>query len=529
MEFVRTLLEQQPMVALFLTIAIGYLVGEINIKGFSLGVGAVLFVALAFGWFAPKSVPAPMVGTLGLALFLYAVGIQYGKEFFRGLASAEGRKANLLALIGVLLAGAVSLAFVRGDVTLGYALGLFAGAGTSTPTLQAAIQTLGNDDPAVGYSVAYPFGVAGPILFLYAAFRFVKPKIEIPTGAGQELLEIAIRNPEVSGKRLGEVMTSLPAGVQIVAVREAHRNNPRGQRSSLPTASSCSPSVRARNCWSRRGNSSARPRQALSPAIAATWIIFAYLCRSPRWSDERSVISHIPKASEYLVMHVRRGDADLLGQPDLVLEFGDRVGLLTNRANFPAMRRFFGDSIKGTAEFSYISIGIGMALGFLVGAIHVPVPGVGKLTIGLAGVLVVALVLGKLRRTGGMNWTIPISANLVLRNLGLTLFLAQVGMSSGPKFAATVAETGFLFLAFGAVILFALVLPILVLGLYVFRMPFDQVAGIVAGACGNPAILAYSNKLTPTDRPDIAYAMIFPGMTIVKILFVDIVPAFFGG
>jgi putative transport protein len=91
-----------------------------------------------------------------------------------------------------------------------------------------------------------------------------------------------------------------------------------------------------------------------------------------------------------------------------------------------------------------------------------------------------------------------------------------------------VAEAGLLFLGLGALILVALVLPILVLGLYVFRMPYDQVAGIVAGACGNPAILAYANKLAPTDRPDIAYAMIFPGMTIVKILFVDIVPAFFG-
>src|ERR1700712_1274624 len=99
MEFVRTLLEQQPLMALFLTIAVGYLVGSINIKGFSLGVGAVLFVALAAGWFAPKSVAPAAVGTLGLALFLYAVGIQYGKEFFRGLVSAEGRKVNLLALI----------------------------------------------------------------------------------------------------------------------------------------------------------------------------------------------------------------------------------------------------------------------------------------------------------------------------------------------------------------------------------------------------------------------------------------------
>ena len=102
MEFIKTLLEQQPLMALFLTIAIGYLVGEINIKGFSLGVGAVLFVALGMGWFAPKSVPAPMVGTLGLALFLYGVGVQYGKQFFIGLTSRAGLKANAMALTGVL-------------------------------------------------------------------------------------------------------------------------------------------------------------------------------------------------------------------------------------------------------------------------------------------------------------------------------------------------------------------------------------------------------------------------------------------
>src|SRR5258708_27068269 len=113
MEYLMTLLEQQPLMAVFLTIAIGYLVGEINVKGFSLGVGAVLFVALAMGWFAPKSAPAPMVGTLGLALFLYGVGVQYGKQFFVGLVSPAGQKANLIALIGVLCAGAVSLLFVK--------------------------------------------------------------------------------------------------------------------------------------------------------------------------------------------------------------------------------------------------------------------------------------------------------------------------------------------------------------------------------------------------------------------------------
>src|ERR1043165_8115864 len=126
MEVIRSLFEQQPLMALFLTIAIGYLVGEINVKGFSLGVGAVLFVALAVGWFAPKSAPAPMVGTIGLALFLYAVGVQYGKQFFIGLTSADGLKANLVALVGVLLSGVVSVLLTRMvNLTPGYALGLF--------------------------------------------------------------------------------------------------------------------------------------------------------------------------------------------------------------------------------------------------------------------------------------------------------------------------------------------------------------------------------------------------------------------
>jgi putative transport protein len=231
----------------------------------------------------------------------------------------------------------------------------------------------------------------------------------------------------------------------------------------------------------------------------------------------------LPGENGSVVLHVRRGDADLLPQPNLILEFGDRVGLLANRERFTAMRKFFGDSIKGTAEFSYISIGLGMALGFLIGAVQVPLPIIGKLMVGLAGVLIVALILGNLRRTGGMNWTIPLSANLVLRNFGLTLFLAQVGMSSGPKFAVTVSETGFQMLGLGAVVLLALILPVIVLGLFVYRMSFDEVAGIVAGVCGNPAILAFSNRLAPTDKPDLGYAMIFPGMTIIKILFVDIV------
>ena len=526
MQYIRTILEQQPMVALFLTIAIGYLVGKINIKGLSLGAGAVLFVALAIGWFTPKSVPAAMIGTFGLALFLYAVGIQYGKEFFRGLASAEGRKANLLALGGVLLSGAVSLAFVGGRVKLGNALGIFAGSGTSTSTLQAAIQALGNDDPAVGYSVAYPFGVFGPILLLYLAFMILKPRFAT-AGAGQEILEISIRNPEVIGKSIGEVTKTLPAGVQITAVREDHHNEPASPETILredDVVLAVSADKQVLEQAREHLGDLAAGRIANDRRDLDYLRVFA---SSPSVIGKPLNALALPGGIQYSVMSVRRGDSDLLGQPNLVLEYGDRIALLASRANFPAARKFFGDSIKATSEFSYISIGLGMALGFLVGAIKIPVPGFGKIAIGLAGVLVVALVLGKLRRTGSISWTIPLSANLVLRNLGLTLFLAQVGMASGPKFVTTVAQTGFLFLGLSAIVLIALVLPVLLIGLYVFKLPYDQVAGIVAGATGNPAILAFSNKLAPTDRPDIGYAMIFPGMTIVKILFAYLVPGFF--
>ncbi len=527
MEFIKTLLEQQPLMALFLTIAIGYLVGEINIKGFSLGVGAVLFVALGMGWFAPKSVPAPMVGTLGLALFLYGVGVQYGKQFFIGLTSRAGIRANLMALTGVLAAGAVSLIFVKMmDLNLGYALGLFAGSGTSTPTLQAAIATLGNDDPAVGYSVSYPFGVAGPILFLYIAFMVLKPKIQVPTSGGAELLEIAVRNSELFGKLLGDLTPVLPAGVQIVALRRQGRNEPASPNFVIAEHDVLLATGSSKEALTQAGTilGEAAPGHIIKDRRDLDYLrVFA----SRPAVLGRTVGSLDLPGKKGIIVQVRRGDADIQPRPDLVLESGDRIGVLVPRDDFAATRKFFGDSIKTTAEFSYIGIGIGMALGFLLGAIKFPLPAIGKISLGLSGVLIMALILGKLRRTGGLNWTIPLSANIVLRNLGLTLFLAQVGMSSGPKFASTVTDTGFAMLGLGAVVLVALVVPILALGLLVFRMPYDEVAGIVAGACGNPAILAYSSKLAPTDRPDIGYAMIFPGMTIVKILFVDIVPAFF--
>lgn len=530
MDEIRAFLEAQPLFTLFLTVALGYLVGEINVKGFALGSGAVLFVGLAVGGFAPKAAPPALLGTLGLLLFLYGVGIQYGAQFFKGLTSADGLKANAAAALGVVGAGFLALALPKlFGISLDESLGLFAGSGTSTATLQAIIAALHSDGAAVGYSVAYPFGVAGPILCIYALHALLKPKIEQPAAQVIETAEIALRNPEFIGLSFSEFSGRLPAGIAVAAIRREHRNQ-------LPSANLV---LQADDVLLAT---------ATDPAILEETAALIGELQPGRITSHREDLDYarvfassktvvgqalgdlrFPAGVICSIAQVRRGDADLLPSPELILEVGDRVGLLVNRTHTKTMRKYFGDSIKGTAELSFISIGIGAALGLFLGLIPLLIPGVGKLTLGLAALLLLALYLGKLRRSGPFVWTMPLSANLVLRNFGLTIFLAQVGIASGPKFVATVGTTGVTFLLYGVAIALALVLITAACCLWLFRLPFDTTVGVISGATGNPAILGFANRVAPTDKPDLGYAMIFPSMTVGKILFVQIAAALIGG
>lgn len=237
-------------------------------------------------------------------------------------------------------------------------------------------------------------------------------------------------------------------------------------------------------------------------------------------------LSRLPMPSGYPahILHVRRYDADLVPTDDLMLEFGDRVGVLTPPDKKEEIRKHFGDSVKATAEFSYVSLGLGMVLGILLGLVPIPIPGVGVVTLGIGGgPLIVALILGKLRRTGPLLWTIPLPANIVLRNFGLAMFLATVGVNAGQPFVRTVTETGLTMLFIGVAVLLTTVLIVLLVGHYVMKIPYDDLVGVASGATGNPAILVYSTKMAPTERPDIGYAMIFPSMTIVKVVAVQII------
>jgi len=526
MDTLTAFLAQQPLLALFLVIASGYALGAINLKGFSLGVGAVLFSGLFIGAVAPKAQPPALVGTLGLVMFLYGLGVQFGKQFFAGLAGSAGRKYNLLAAIALAAATAVAvLELSIMNVSHAMMAGLFAGAGTNAATMQAALEAAGNSDPAVGYSVAYPFGLVGAILCIYVMQIVLKPKLDV-AHSGLRTMEVAVRASDVVGRSLQEVLPRLPRGVNVLVVRVSHEN-----RHPEPAMILGADDVLLLGAVDEASLESAR--LLLGERATGRVVIdrrhmdlLRVFVSKPHLEGVRVSELALPEGVEATITHVQRGDTELLVTPDLTLEMGDRVGVLTHRETFPAMRRFFGDSIRGTTEFSYVSLGLGMVMGVLLGSIAVPVPVLGSFKLGIAGgSLIMALILGKLGRTGALTWTMPLSANLTLRNFGLSVFLAQVGMSSGTPFVDVVAGSGVTYLLAGACILLALALTPLVAGHYVMRIPFDDLIGITSGVTGTPAILAYSFRAYPSDRVEICYAMIFPAATIMKIIIAQVLVA----
>src|SRR5215204_4147343 len=224
MNLVRTLLESSPLLALFLAIAAGYALGQISFAGVSFGAGAVLFTGLIIGAIAPKAAPPGLVGTLGLVMFVYGVGIQYGPQFFASLRG-PGLKYIALATVAVIASLIVAMSLAGPlSISLATAAGLFAGSGTSTPTLQAALAAAGNQDPAIGYSVSYPFGVIGPIVLMTIMAALVKPTFKTPS-QNVRVAELTLES-NCEDQTVEEISAILPLDVKIVAVRHHHVNEP---------------------------------------------------------------------------------------------------------------------------------------------------------------------------------------------------------------------------------------------------------------------------------------------------------------
>ena len=480
-------------------------------------------MGLAIGALAPKAQIVGPIGLTGLIMFLYGIGILYGRQFFEGMAGAAGRKYNLLALVAVVAGLVVGLGLGAAlGLKTGLTLGIFAGSLTSTAALQAAIEAMNSSDPSIGYSIAYPFGVIGPILCIYFVARHLQPKFP-PKARRFHMAEITV-GENCAGRSIDDISKDMPGDVQVTMVRKQHQNIVPSTDTILAAGDGLLIVAESQDFIDRAAASLGQrePGRLIRDRSALDYIrVFV-----GKMNVVGIPLAQLPMPAGFPahLLHVRRYDADLVPSPDLMLEFGDRVGVLTPADRKEDIRKHFGDTVKATAEFSYVSLGVGMVMGVLLGLLPIPIPGVGVVTLGIgAGPLIVALILGKLRRTGPMLWTMPLPANIVLRNFGLAIFLAAVGINAGQPFVSKIADGGLTMLFIGGAVLLTTVLIVMAGGHYLMKTPFDDLVGVASGATGNPAILVFSNRMAPTERPDISYAMIFPSMTIVKVVAVQIV------
>lgn len=533
------LLADSPLLLLFTVAALGFLAGKLPLVGTRLGVAAVLFVGLGIGAIDRRYQLPPIVDLLGLVLFVYTVGLSSGPRFFASFRRG-GWRANLLVLGALTIgAGITALGQVLLELRPAVAAGVFCGALTNTPALASVLQTIRDNEslvarpgllnePVVGYSLAYPIGVLGAIWSIaglrrlwgvdYARDREAASGL---VGSSGRLSNVTVRitRPEAIGltidalmhKHKLEVVFGRRKGVRGLSLVEGGSLLERDDLVSLiGTAEGLAKAVAILGEETTERIELDRSQIDFRRTLVSN----------------RSVAGHtladlnLPQQFGAVVTRVRRGDVDFLPKADTVLELGDRVRVVSSRENLEAVSRFLGDSDRDASEIDVLSLGLGIAIGLLLGRVALPLPGGSSLELGNAGgPLVAGLLLGTIHRTGPINWTLPHGASLTLRQLGVVLFLAGVGVRSGRTFAETIAGGHwFPTLLTGAMVTMATTILVLWVGHRLLRIPFGVMAGIVAGMLTQPAVIAYANEQSRNDLPNIGYASVYPLSFIAKII-----------
>jgi putative transport protein len=537
-------LAANPLLLLFLVAAIGYPLGRFSIGGTRLGVATVLFAGLAVGALDARLRLPEVVYLLGLLLYVYTIGLASGPGFFQAMRR-KGVRDNLLVsgVLAVAMLFTLTLARLL-DLDRATAAGLFAGSLTNTPALAAALESIRASTPAglvetirarpvVGYSIAYPMGVLGMIAALAVAARVWKIdfKAETERLVGAAAKKLDTRTIEVLRERATSVPLTRIAreeGWDVVFTRVEDG----GQVSVVDPATIAAfgahvtvvgtPETldRVEETLGRRGERKLE--------LDRTDIDYRRIFVSSRAVIGRTLRDiELPARFGAVVTRVRRGDVELLPHAAMVLESGDRVRVVARRERMDEISRFFGDSYRALSEVDVTSFALGLFIGLLLGLVPFPLPGGGVLRLGLAGgPLLVGLVLGAKAFTGPLIWTLPYSANLTIRQLGLVLFLAGIGTQAGYPFARTlVSAEGALLLGAGALITCGAALLLLWAGRRFFDIPLSLLSGMLAGMQTQPAVLGFATEQTGNDLPNVGYATVYPTAMIAKILLVQILLA----
>ena len=525
---------------LAIAIAIGIALGKIKIAGISLGITWILFVGIALGSFGMQIDPTivAFIKEFGLILFVYSVGMQVGPSFFSSFKQGGMRLvgiASAIVLLGVVTAYVIHLVTGTPISTM---VGVLSGAVTNTPGLGAAQQaytdSTGLNDPtiAMGYATAYPLGVVGiiiSIVLLRAIFRIKLDKEREALESANESkfaakISIELTNANLFGRTVLETRGLINRSFVVsrvcrvdgrIEIANAQTLLNEGDKMLIICANDDVEAIEmmlGHRIDMQHSDWINLDQQFISRRIIIT---------QPHINGK--TIGELRLRSNYAVnvTRVNRSGVDLIPEHNLELQIGDRLTVVGSEMAIEAVAKTLGNSMRRLREPNLISIFLGIFLGIFVGSIPIMIPGMPQaVKLGMAGgPLIVAILISRFGAHYHLVTYTTMSANLMLREVGISLFLAAAGISAGEGFIDTVVnQGGYMWVLYGVIIT---MLPILLVGIFarkVFKLNYFTLMGVIAGSMTNPPALAYSNATASNDVPAVSYATVYPFMMFLRVL-----------
>lgn len=538
----------QTVVILSIIIAFGLAIGKVKIMGISLGIAFVFFVGILAGHLGLSIDPTVLdyAETFGLAMFVYCLGLHVGPNFFGSLRH-EGMSQNMWSLAVIVVGTLFSLLLIPlTGINLPDMLGLLCGATTNTPALGAATQALSHlgmssGTVALATAVTYPLGVLGVIIAMMLLRKlFVKPAdLEVKTAENNDhtyIAEFKVVNPATSGKSIASVsdMTHLKFIISRIW---------RGNEVIVPNAETTlmvdddllvittkedegAMEILFGKKINKDWNEEAIDWNAIDTQVESRVLV---LTRT-ELNGKRLGELHLRKSYGVNVSRVLRGDMKLLATSDLRLQYGDRVTVVGQHEAVNHVESYFGNSVKTLNEPNIGSILFGIFLGLAIGTIPISIPGMeSSVRLGIAGgPIIMGIIVGALGpKMHFISYTTQ-SASLMLRKLGLSLYLACLGLDAGKDFFDTVMRPqGLLWIGIGALIT---IIPVLIVGLIALKtkkFDFGTICGILCGSMANPMALGYANDTIKGDTASISYASVYPLGMFLRVIIVQILVMFF--
>ena len=525
-----------------LVIALGVLLGKIKFFGVSLGVTFVLFVGILAGHLQFNIGNLMLLNFMrdfGLILFVFSIGMQVGPGFFSSFKKG-GMQMNLIAAITIFLnvIVAVAIYYIDSDLTVPQMVGILSGAVTNTPGLGAAQQALeslgqvGADDLSMGYAAAYPLGVIGIILSMILLKVFCKVKVENEAKEIDEekennqlkpyVVTFKVENTLINGKTVRELNAIVEHHFVISRIRKIDGEV------IIPTSKT------VLNCGDLLLIVCSAQDEDIFHSVLGSTVNYEWGALSPGEVVSRRILvtnSHYNgRTLGSLRLHngyhlnatrVNRAGIDLIASTNLTLQVGDRITVVGNPSHIERLADRLGNSTKRLHEPNMFTMFIGIFLGIIVGLIPIAIPGMSaSMQLGLAGgPLIVAILISRFGYKMKLVTYTSTSASLMLREIGICLFLASVGISAGNGFAETVFNAqGLRWVMWGFVITFV---PLMIMGFIArlkFKFNYLSIMGIMSGSYTDPPALAYSNKVANNDAPAVAYSTVYPLSMFLRVI-----------